>query len=301
MDIKQILESLGYILTDDNSAWRTTRLYSNGDNPTALRIYKNNGSFTDFVSNKNGSFEELIALTLGHKNIEETKNWLNNKKFVAPVIDIQYSKIKQHQTFSKDLLLNIQPIHDYVIKRGISEKTAQEFRSGTVGNVKGKLKNKYVWPIFNQKMDVIGFSGRSLDGDAKYKYIHFGQKNNWCWPCFLNINDIREKKEIILVESNMDILSMFEVGIRNVVCLFGCDLGLGLLNLMLKLDLKKIIIATNYDKAGQESADKLKKKLQKYWDWNVPKICLPPNIKDFNELLLQENGKQKILDWYKNL
>mgnify|MGYP003632204089 FL=1 len=45
-DIKSVLEKLGYRLSDFGDAWRTNALYRDGDNPTALKIYKNTGVWT---------------------------------------------------------------------------------------------------------------------------------------------------------------------------------------------------------------------------------------------------------------
>ena len=46
---QEILESLGYKLIDCGDHWRTQALYRNGDNSTALKIYKNTGVWMDFV------------------------------------------------------------------------------------------------------------------------------------------------------------------------------------------------------------------------------------------------------------
>ena len=55
-DFQQILESMGYKLVDCGDHWRTQALYRNGDNKTALKIYKNTGVWMDFVVDTYGKF-----------------------------------------------------------------------------------------------------------------------------------------------------------------------------------------------------------------------------------------------------
>ena len=47
-----ILESIGYRLIDCGDHWRSSALYRDGDNPTAVKIYKDTGVWMDFVENK---------------------------------------------------------------------------------------------------------------------------------------------------------------------------------------------------------------------------------------------------------
>ena len=62
---QEILESLGYKLIDCGDHWRTQALYRDGDNKTALKIYKNTGVWMDFVENKGSKpFEALLKATL---------------------------------------------------------------------------------------------------------------------------------------------------------------------------------------------------------------------------------------------
>ena len=74
---QEILESLGYKLIDCGDHWRTQALYRNGDNSTALKIYKNTGVWMDFVENKGSKpFEALVKATL-KDNRADLKNVLS--------------------------------------------------------------------------------------------------------------------------------------------------------------------------------------------------------------------------------
>jgi hypothetical protein len=277
--VKQILESLGYPVKVCSGYYQTRALYRFGSDVTSLAVYPEKNIIIDFVTGEKFSVESLVARTL-KINDKEATEWLKNRNIVLPKTDYQ-TEIKQPEIYSSELLMKIEPNHEYVIKRGISENVAKLFEGGVVRS--GKLKDRYVWPIFNSKKQIVGFTGRDLTNLKKNKYMHFGQKTNWCWPCFLNAKDLRD--EVILVESPMDVMSLFECGIKNVVCLFGIDVNIGLLNFLIKMNPNKIIIATNNDikhNVGQEAAIKLEKKLSKYFDsWNV-EIRLPKQ-KDINE------------------
>jgi len=76
--IKSILETLGYNLSDKGSYWQCAALYRDGDNQTALQIYKNTGAWKDYVENTPfSSFRNLLALTLRTNDPKELSKYLN--------------------------------------------------------------------------------------------------------------------------------------------------------------------------------------------------------------------------------
>ncbi len=300
-DIQSLLTDLGYVLTPDSKGWRTQANFRNGDNKTSILIYRDGSGFTDFVTNVNSSIETLIKLTLGLKTEEELQTWLKNKNFnISHSAPVETPKIKTPTTYPIEILKNLLEIHTYWVDRGISLEVIKQFRGGIA--LKGRLKNRYVIPIFDKLGQIVGFTGRTTT-NAIPTHKHINPTKSWAWPLYLNVKTVRAKSEIILVEGVGDVLTLFECGIKNCAALFGTELKLGLLNALLRINPKKIIIATNYDQnnVGQEAAIKIEIKLRKYFDYRSIEIRLPKEAKDFNEILLQENGKQKIQDWYKNI
>ena len=62
--IEEVLTSLGYKLTDRGSYWQTSAIYRNGDNNTALQIYKDTGVWKDYVEQTPYmTFEKLLKVT----------------------------------------------------------------------------------------------------------------------------------------------------------------------------------------------------------------------------------------------
>ena len=61
VDVKSVLEELGYKLVDCGDSWRTSAIYRGGDNPTAVKVYKNTGVWTDYVhANKSMPLAALV-------------------------------------------------------------------------------------------------------------------------------------------------------------------------------------------------------------------------------------------------
>ena len=217
---------------------------------------------------------------------------------IAP--NIKEEKLNGEKIYPVEILNNLVPDHSYWQNRGISLEVMKIFKGG-IGINTGRLKDRYIVPIFNGKNQIIGFNARTLiNSPMKYKTI--GPKKNFRWPLHINLDKIKETKILILVESVGCCFSLFMVGITNCMCLFGTELSFPQLNTLLKLNLDKIIIATNNDGEngpGNEAAQKIYRKLNKYIDSRNLIIALP-QLKDFNEYLTKnpENGCVLIREWY---
>ena len=94
---------------------------------------------------------------------------------------------------------------------------------------------------------------------------------------------------------------MAECGIFNSLTLFGTDISKSIISFLLAQNPDRIIIATNNDenKAGQEGAEKIRKKLLNVFG-EEKIITKHPKVNDFNEMLVK-NGKYNIVDWYKEI
>ncbi len=304
-EIKDILINLGYTLTDDKDGWRTNAMFRGGNNQTALKIYnkplENGIIWFDFVEGHKGTLEDLVKLTLGEKI--DPKEWLMGK---IDLNDIQTKKtsIILPQVFNEDILKDLIQDYTYITKRGISLDTAKIFSCGICldsQTLLQKLKNRQVFCIYNSKKQLVGFSGRSLDEKNKLKYKHLGGRNGWVYPVFINHSIIKEQKEVILIEGVFDAMRLWDLGIKNSMVLFGTELSHAVLNYLLKVNPKKIIIATNNELdsdnggVGNDAAVKIYNRLKRYFNLNQIKIHLPP-AKDFAEI----KDDKTIVNWYNN-
>lgn len=302
--VRTILQDIGYVLTDNGREFRARPLYRDSDNDSVLRIWKNSGQWVDFKENISGSIEDLVKLTLKLKSIDEAKTWISSKGIDTSSIEVEKPKAltKQTQIFDKSLLIKLLRDNSYWNNRGISDSTIAPFQGGVATS--GKMFNRYVFPIFDNRDQIIGFAGRdvsamSLEGRPKWKLI--GDKKEWVYPMKVNLSDIKKEKSIILVESIGDMLALRENGILNVVVCFGLNISCKIIYSLISLNPEKIIIAFNNDGsssgAGNLAATSAKNKLLNYFDQNQIHIILPDGGKDFGDLNLKD--KQKILEWKK--
>ena len=90
-------------------------------------------------------------------------------------------------------------------------------------------------------------------------------------------------------------LSLWDAGVKNTIVLFGLDASISVLNTLIRLNPTKISISLNNDKslAGNKASAKLKRKLDKYFDYNQSEIKLPTK-NDFGEM-----SEKEIQDWSK--
>lgn len=294
VNVYQILTDLGYKLKDCGKEYRAKPLYRESDNDTVLKIYKDSGHWFDFKENISGDFTSLVSMTLKLEDPAKAKEWLKDKNF-SFVRSFEPTKplIKSTKKFDSEILQNLELDHQYWNKRNITNDTLIQFRGGVAKA--GKMKNRYVFPIFDLNNNIIGFSGRDVTNLSKIKWKHLGEKNDFLYPLFLNSETIQSKKEIILVESIGDMLSLWQAGIKNVLVTFGTNLSLGILNYCLKIDAKKIYISLNNDSnknnAGNIGAEKTYARLKRYFDDRQLQIALPTK-KDFGEM-----NKEEILQW----
>lgn len=284
--VHDILTSLGYDLRDFGKSFRAKPIYRDSNNSTALIIDKETGRWHDFSTSQGGDIKQLIKLTLKTPSEDDLIKYLNG---FTPSAVTNNVKIEQQKTFSKDLLIKLRKDHTYWEKRGISKDTLDLFQGGVADN--GKMANRYVFPIFNSKDDIVGFAGRDLTGRSEIKWKLIGSKMNWNYPLKLNKDLIMKSREVIIVESIGDLLSLWEAGIKNVIVAFGVELNSSLTPFLIKIDAQKIFLSFNNeidnDSIGNKAAEKAKSKLINHFDEKQIQIALPTK-KDFGEMTYEE-------------
>jgi hypothetical protein len=297
-NIREILTEIGYSLSDQGKYFRTKPIYRDSSSNTVLSIRKSDGKWKDFREDIGGSFEDLIRLSLSLKSKGDTTKWLINKGVdIASEAKKVEPKIPQAKIFENESLNKLIPDHSYWNNRGISKDTLSTFKGGVVDS--GKMAERYVFPIFNKKEQIVGFSGRDLkpnkNENSKFvrpKWKHIGDKSKWNYPLSNNVKIIRKQKSIIVLESIGDMLSLWENGIRNTIVSFGVILSPNMLSTLTRMDPDKIFISFNDDSsntnAGNEAARVAKKKLLQFFDEGQITIKLPEGHNDFNEMHLSE-------------
>lgn len=291
-NVKEILTSIGYRLRDVGREFRTKPLYRDSDSDNVLSIKKDTGYWYDFKTNQHGSFDKLIKITL---NLDDVKaeEYLKNRNWQYESSGIEKEKLEELKVFPSELLDKLEKDHSYWLTRNINEETVSVFEGGVAKE--GRMKDRYVLPIFNSKKQIVGFTGRDLTGTKKAKWKHLGDKSKWVYPLYFNKKEVLNAKSVILVESVGDMLSLWQAGVKNSAVTFGLDINNSLLNLFIRMDLDTIYISFNNDEnqAGNQAAKKLYFKLLKFFDKNQIKVALPTK-NDFGEM-----NKEEIEQWLK--
>lgn len=135
------------------------------------------------------------------------------------------------------------------------------FKLGLVSSKEGKyydkFRNRVMFPIINTRGKVIGFGGRAL-GDGNPKYLNspespiFLKKNN-LYGLNLTRQDIGRENYAILVEGYMDVISLYQSGVRNVSASLGTALTENQAAL-LKRYTDNVVLSYDADDAGRNAA-----------------------------------------------
>lgn len=152
-------------------------------------------------------------------------------------------------------------LYNHMSALGYDDKTLSEL--GLISINKGKkydrFRNRVIFPIISTNGRVIGFGGRTLDNSGA-KYINspenpiFHKSNNLFSLNFAR-EHLRNSDFLIVVEGYMDVIGLFQSGIRNVVATLGTALTENH-GKILKRYAKKIVLSYDSDNAGRNAAYK---------------------------------------------
>jgi len=165
------------------------------------------------------------------------------------------------------------------------------------GNVYDFFRNRIVFPVFDIMGNIIAFSARVLDNEDIPKYLNSPEsiiykKNSVLYGFFQSKETIRKTRSAILVEGNIDQISLHKFGIKNSVALCGTGFTEEHSKL-LKRNCDRITVMFDGDKAGTKSALKSADMLlSKGINTNLVYI---PNDGD-PDSYINENGPEKTME-----
>lgn len=225
-----------------------------------------------------------------------------------------------------DYLKETPEIKNYLLKRGINQDLIEHFHLGYAPQNKGvlsllkkysleeikeagiissgsfdRLRNRIIFPIFNEQKKPIAFAGRVLT-EEKPKYINSGEtclfsKN----LCLYNINNVTmNHKDLFLVEGYIDVITMTKYGFTNVVASMGTSVSKSQLFILLKRT-KKIYIIFDGDACGIKAAERT---INLLLEMLIPgysiQIGLLPEDHD-PDSFLQSHSPQQLTEYCKDL
>jgi len=140
---------------------------------------------------------------------------------------------------------------EFILDAGLAIKTDD-------GNLIDKFRERVMFPIHSVSGRVIAFSGRTLKADNQAKYVNSPEteiyiKSKNLLGIYFAKSEISKKDRCILVEGNVDVVMMHQMGIRNVVASCGTSLTEEQIRLIKRFT-ENITIMYDGDSAGLHAA-----------------------------------------------
>lgn len=148
-----------------------------------------------------------------------------------------------------DYLRSIEVSDDDMVKLGLAARGKR--------GVYDKFRNRVMFPIFSTSGKVIGFGGRAI-GDVMPKYLNspeseiFLKKNN-LYALNFTKKSISDQDHVIMVEGYMDVISLYQNGVKNVAASLGTALTENQSRLISRYT-KNAILSYDSDNAGVAAA-----------------------------------------------
>lgn len=164
----------------------------------------------------------------------------------------------------KEFQLGFSPESSYSLKKFLVDKkkfSIFDVEKAGIGIVRGqslydRFNGRVVFPLFDHRGNPIGFSGRILPWDKREtgKYINSPEtplyhKSNVLFGLNLSRSFIKKKKTAIVVEGELDLISSWQAGIKNVVAIKGSALTEEQVRLLSRFA-NRFILSLDSDMAG---------------------------------------------------
>lgn len=275
--IRHIASKYGIEIVETYSSDRTKDT-SSDDQKERLRIL--NKSACDFF------YECLIREY--KKESSQVIKYLNSRKIERELVDKfrlgyapdDWNSLKEDQRFnlySEEIL----------VEAGLRKKNEK-------GNIYDQFRNRLMFPIYDQLGNVVAFSGRTLDEEIPPKYLNSPEtslykKNQVLYGLFQAMETVRRSKEIILVEGNVDLITMHKFGFTNTVAICGTAFTENHA-LLVKRNSDRITVMLDGDEPGRKSALKTSEIL--IANGVMPSIVLLPEEDDPDSFLYDKGSEE---------
>ncbi len=252
------------------------------------------GNAVKFVMEYEGiSFPEAIVKIAQQYNIpvkytkeDENKDLLglyNVVKKVASFYKEQLKKSEKAKKYLKEREINYSTVDffeigyspensnillEYCKKEGISEEDLK--KTGIIsiyenGQIVDKFRGRVIFPIKDHRGRTVAFGGRSIEESKTPKYLNSPEtpiysKSKVLYGYYEARDILREKKEVIIVEGYFDLLSLYQIGIKNVVATLGTALTEKHAELLKKF-VNRAYLMFDSDKAGKNAVIRASKVL----------------------------------------
>lgn len=231
------------------------------DTNPSLRIDKVSGSFHCFSCGFKGNLFKYYGIFTSQTpvKIAKLKEKLQELKTYQYGVELPRGSIPWTRTF-----------------RGISTETLKYFEAFYT-NIEEKLQDRICFPIKDITGRTVVIVARHVMSNGNPRYLNWPASANM--PLFPSHSNV-DTKCLILVEGLLDLLNLWDKGLRNVACCFGTntlikDLKFKLLPFKAQ-GITKIYFMFDGDEAGQKAQEQLKPFVEEE-GFRVELIKLPEN------------------------
>jgi len=151
-----------------------------------------------------------------------------------------------------------------------------------------RFRDRIIFPIQDHHNKFVGFTARALNTDEPAKYINSPQtiiynKSQILFGLNKAREQIKQKKLVILVEGNMDVIASHIAKVKNVVAVSGTSLTNDQIQLI-KRYTDNVAMCFDSDVAGIKAAER---SIEMLWqaDINIKVVLMPKDVKDPDELI----------------
>lgn len=137
-------------------------------------------------------------------------------------------------------------IPQYALERGITPLQAVKWKLGF-----DRKRTRLFIPVFNEKQEMVGYSGRAILSEQNPKYLHakgFAKEFYLYGENFVS-TDI---KRAYLVEGFMDVFSLDRCGAKNVFAFFGAGVGEKQVQKLLRWNISEVVIFPHNDRPNPQ-------------------------------------------------
>lgn len=155
-------------------------------------------------------------------------------------------------------------IHDALTDNHDKTTTQQMTRTGLLiekdnGGHYDRFRNRIIFPIHDSRGRIIGFGGRVL-GDEKPKYLNSPEsplfhKGQELYGLYQARKNVRNLKQILVVEGYMDVVALAQFGIHYSVATLGTATTTDHLNQLFRT-VNQVVFCFDGDRAGRDAARK---------------------------------------------
>lgn len=162
------------------------------------------------------------------------------------------------------------------------------------GTLYDRFRKRVMFPIINIRGNIIAFSGRAMPGEDKQGGKYVNTSDTPVYKKSANLFGINFAKSccserVILVEGNMDVISLHQAGFENAVAPLGTAFTPEQANLLARYT-KEIVLTLDADAAGQKAIKRASELLES--TGLKTRVVVIPDGKDPDEFI-KKNGPER--------